>query len=61
MLALRDSAGRNKIFPITQERLRQSWHRTMRRLGLSFAGPPHAIRHSGPSEDIARGRACLEE
>jgi hypothetical protein len=61
MLALRESAGRNKIFPITQERLRQSWHRTMRRLGLSFAGPPHAIRHSGPSEDIARGRACLEE
>jgi hypothetical protein len=61
MLALRDSAGRNKIFPITQEKFRQSWHRTMRRLGLSFAGPPHAIRHSGPSEDLARQRCSLED
>eukprot|EP00972_Heterocapsa_arctica_P110581 16282724-Heterocapsa_arctica.AAC.1 len=33
----------------------------MRRLGLSFAGPPHAIRHSGPSEDLARQRCSLEE
>jgi hypothetical protein len=61
MMALRDAAGQKKIFPITQEKLRQCWHRTMRRLGLSFAGPPHAIRHSGPSEDLARQRCSLEE
>ncbi len=52
MLALREAAGQHKVFPITQEKLRQSWHRTMRKLGLSYAGPPHAIRHSGPSEDL---------
>ena len=60
-LALKELAGEHKVFPITQEALRQSWHRALRRRGLSFAGPPHSIRHSGPSEDLARGRAQLED
>ena len=59
-LALKDEANGGKVFPFGQERLRQAWHRTLRSRGLDFAGPPHSIRHSGPSEDLARGRSTLE-
>ena len=54
LLALKKDAGANKIFPITQEELRRVWHRVLRRLGLPFAGPPHSLGHSGPSEDLHR-------
>ena len=60
LLALKKDAGANKIFPITQEELRRVWHRVLRRLGLPFAGPPHSLRHSGPSEDLAQKRSTLE-
>jgi len=49
-----------RLFPIPQAEFRRSWHLTCRRLGLEWAGPPHRIRHSGPSEDIARERSSLE-
>ncbi len=61
MMAPGDAAGTRKIFPITKKKLRQCWHRTMRRLGLSLACPPQTIRHSGPYEDLARQRCSLEE
>ena len=60
LLALKEHAGDMKVFPMNQERVRQKWHRTMRSFGLDFAGPLHALRHSGPSEDLARGRSTLE-
>ena len=60
LLALKENAGENKVFPIAQERFRRLWHRVLRRLGLGFTGPPHSIRHSGPTEDLARNRASLE-
>ena len=60
LLALKKDAGVSKIFPITQEELRRVWHRVLRRLGLPFAGPPHSLRHSGPSEDLAQKRSTLE-
>ena len=61
LLALRSTAPPNgRIFPITQANFRMAWHRVCRQLGLAWAGPPHRLRHSGPSEDIARERASLE-
>lgn len=60
ILALKQEAGDNKIFPMNQEKVRQKWHKTLRAHGLGFAGPLHALRHSGPSEDLARGRSTLE-
>ncbi|CAE8588660.1 unnamed protein product [Polarella glacialis] len=49
-----------KLFPISQEIFRRSWHKTCRRLAIEFAGSPHNIRHSGPSEDLSRQRSTLE-
>ena len=60
-LALQEAAKGSKVFPIGQPALRKIWHQTLRDLKLEFAGPPHSIRHSGPSEDLARGRASLEQ
>ena len=48
------------IFPISQGDFRKAWHTACASLGISYAGPPHVLRHSGPSEDIARGRTSLE-
>ena len=45
---------------MSQAKVRQRWHRELRKLKLPFAGPLHAIRHSGPSEDLARGLLSLE-
>ena len=48
------------IFPISQGGFRKAWHAACASLGISYAGAPHVLRHSGPSEDIARGRTSLE-
>jgi hypothetical protein len=48
------------IFTISQQTLRANWHRVCRTIGVPFAGPPHSIRHSGPSEDLSRNIASLE-
>ena len=29
----------------------RQWRESRERLGLSFVGPPHSVRHSGPSRD----------
>ena len=51
---------RGHIFRVSQQQLRKSWHWACRRLGIAFTGPPHSLRHTGPSEDIARLRTSLE-
>lgn len=61
LLSLGELAPRGaRLLPITQAEFRRTWHATCRRLGLEWAGPPHRLRHSGPSEDIARERSSLE-
>jgi len=61
LLALREAAPEGgRVFPITQADFRRQWHTVCRHLGLEWAGPPHRLRHSGPSEDIARERTSLE-
>ncbi|CAK0879893.1 unnamed protein product, partial [Prorocentrum cordatum] len=49
------------IFGPKQAGFRKEWHRACRSLGMPWAPPPHGLRHSGPSEDVARGRASLEQ
>ena len=64
LLALRShalAAGMLKLFSISQSSFRLKWTWACRRLGLQHTGPPHSIRHAGPSEDLARGRAGLEQ
>ena len=61
LLGLKENTIKGElIFPFTQAHLREQWHRACAALGLGFAGPPHVLRHSGPSEDLARGRTSLE-
>jgi hypothetical protein len=59
-LGLRDFAKKGKIFGITQAAFRENWHRACNSLGLPHTGPPHVLRHTSPSEDLARGRSSLE-
>ncbi|CAK0837709.1 unnamed protein product, partial [Prorocentrum cordatum] len=63
VLGLRDfRTGKDeKLFGIDQIRFGKPWHQACRALGMPWAPPPHGIRHSGPGEDIARGRASLEQ
>ncbi|CAK0863826.1 unnamed protein product, partial [Prorocentrum cordatum] len=49
------------IFGPKQAGFRKEWRRACRSLGMPWAPPPHGLRHSGPSEDVARGRASLEQ
>ena len=58
---LKLKAPHEKFFGINQASFRKEWHRACRTLGMPWAPPPHGLRHSGPSEDIARGRATLEQ
>ena len=61
LLGLKENAIKGElIFPFTQAHLREHWHRACAALGLGFARPPHVLRHSGPSEDLARGRTSLK-
>ena len=60
-LAQKEVTVDGKIFPMKQDALRKIWHKTLHNWGLDFAGPPHSIRHSGPSEDLARGRSSIEQ
>ena len=50
----------HRLFGISSAEFRKVWHACCFFLGVSFAGAPHCIRHSGPSEDIDRGRSDLE-
>ena len=49
------------VFPFDPVQYRRVWWDTLRRLGLEFCGPPHNVRHSGPSADIGSGRRDLEQ
>ena len=59
-LGLRPKTGAEKLFKSSQVQFRKLWHKACGALGISFTGPPHSLRHAGPSEDISRGRASLE-
>lgn len=62
-LAMRDYAMRNgnaPVFAMSQSAFRQRWRWACGRLGIGHAPPPHSLRHTGPSEDLARRRASLE-
>ncbi|CAK0838668.1 unnamed protein product [Prorocentrum cordatum] len=53
-------AGKGEeLYGIDQVRFRKLWHQACRALGMPWAPPIHGIRHSGPSEDAARGCASL--
>jgi hypothetical protein len=49
-----------KVFPVSQAQFRKVWHTTCKRLGIEFAGPPHNLRHSGPSNDLQKELTTLE-
>ena len=63
LLAMKDvkKHSTGPIFGPRQAGFRKEWHRACRALGMPWAPPPHGLRHSGPSEDVARGRASLEQ
>ena len=42
---------KSKLFKITPAAFRLVWRQTCCRLGLDL-GPPHTLRHSGPSHDL---------
>ena len=50
-----------KVFKFGPDAFRAVWRRSLDELGLSWVGPPHTLRHSGPSADVASGRRSLEE
>ena len=50
-----------KVFGVSQDRFRQLWHAALQRLGLSWIGPPHMLRHGGPSFDSYTNRRSLED
>jgi hypothetical protein len=60
VLALKILRCKGKLLKIKQQAFRMAWTNTCRRLGLAYAGPPHNIRHSGPSEDLQNNVASLE-
>ena len=60
--AIRRSVRDNdKIFTFSQDAFRAAWWASLKRLNLEWIGPPHCLRHSGPSFDATRGRRSLED
>ena len=53
--------GSDKVFPFNSEQFRSRWRQSQARLGLQWVGPPHTLRHSGPSCDATSGRRDLEQ
>jgi hypothetical protein len=43
-----------KVFKTSPTKFRYAWNQSARRLKLQL-GPPHSVRHSGPSHDCATG------
>ena len=60
LLALQALAGAGRIFKVSQEYIRTRWRRACVALGMPFAGPLHTIRHTAPSEDLARATLSIE-
>ena len=50
----------SRLLPLDQATMRKWWHKACLTIGIGFTGPPHTIRHSGPSEDLSRQRSTLE-
>jgi len=62
MAALKGAAHPNGlVFRLNAANFRRNWHETTGRLGLCEVGPPHTLRHSGASNDVAKKRRTLEE
>ena len=47
------------VFPFDPIQYRKEWWQALEALGLLWVGPPHNVRHSGPSADIAYNRRGL--
>ena len=43
----------DSVFPFDPIQYRKEWRQALKALGLLWAGPPHNVRHTGPSADIA--------
>ena len=59
-LALRGIAGMDLMMKIDTVTLRKAWARACRVLAVEHTGPLHTIRHTAPTEDLARRRIDLE-
>ena len=49
-----------KVFPISGNTLRDWWRRAAKALKLDL-GPPHSMRHTGASRDLATGYRSFEQ
>ena len=49
------------VFKFSQEVFRKAWWASLKRLGLEWVGPPHCLRHAGPSHHATRGTKTLED
>ena len=45
----------DKLLDTNASRYRAAWQKAASSLGVDFIGPPHTVRHSGPSHDAATG------
>lgn len=59
-VVLRRGAVAELLLAMRDYALRHRWRWACGRLGLGHAPPPDSLRHTGPSEDLARRRASLE-
>ena len=59
-LALKGYRKSGRMFTTTPAKVRKAWAKVVVVLGILFAGPLHSLRHTGPSNDIAKGRIGLE-
>ena len=49
------------IFGFSSSHFRKVWAKALEALDLQWVGPPHTLRHSGPSFDASTGRRDLEQ
>ena len=57
---VKDLGKRDRVFPITTDAIRRWWNKARSELGLPEA-PAHALRHTGPSRDLATGYRTFEQ
>ena len=50
----------DKLFTLTPARYREKWQRACRKLAYN-PGPPHQLRHTGPSYDYLTGYRTLDQ
>ena len=49
------------VFSISQQQFRREWDETKCLLGVPWIGPPHDLRHTGASRDVAEKSRTLEQ